>query len=141
MSSFAIANDQLNTVELNSVVPTPNLSLINAQRIDPVIKTAAFSVSDSYDTYLFDGVTANSTSLTVTTLPAPSASNISRVLHFRSVRTGGGLASASSNVTPITSQTVGSILISTGHTAGSSASVLSTGDSGTWKVIRSFTAS
>lgn len=130
--SFAILNDSLNVNEVASVAPPLNISVYNSQKLDPIVKTAAFSVVDSFDTYLFDGVTANATALVVT---LPSATqNSGRALHFRSTRTGGGVSSSLASSVTTLGGSAGTSIIATGITAGSSATIVSTGQ--TWQVVR-----
>ena len=130
--SLAIVNDSLHYSEVVSVAPPLNSSVYNAQKLDNNVKTAAFSVVDLYDIYLYDGVTANATALTVT---LPSATqNPGRALHFRSTRTGGGVASSLASSVVSLAGVAGTSIIATGVTAGSSAVIVSNGQA--WQVVR-----
>jgi hypothetical protein len=126
--SFSVVNDSLSNSDVRQLTSP---SLINLIKIDPVTKSADFTVSPSFDTYVLNVVDTN------VSVTLPNASLFpGRVLHFKRINSGTGIVvSASSNVFQA-SGSVGTNIISA-VTTGNSATLLSNGTY--WYNIRNTT--
>jgi hypothetical protein len=88
--SLSVVNNSLSVSDVNSLSSS---SVVSLDRIDPVTKTADFTVSGGYDVYIVAGSSAN------VTLPSAALNN-GRVLHFKNQSGTYTLASANADVCP-----------------------------------------
>jgi hypothetical protein len=88
--SLSVVNNSLSVSDVNLLSSS---SVVSLDRIDPVTKTADFTVSGGYDVYIVAGASANVN----VTLPSAALNN-GRVLHFKNQSGTYTLASANADV-------------------------------------------
>ena len=113
--SLSVVNNSLSVSDVNSLSSS---SVVSLDRIDPVTKTAAFTVSGGYDVYIVAGTASVSVSL------PPAALNPGRVLHFKN-QAAFTVVSADSNVCPRDSATPGTAILAA--VSGNSNTLVSNG--------------